>query len=307
MFINSCCYLQRREWLEKGWRALRTAAGYERDFLLPAPSTNCNGCLHAELRSDSAFAKQNRVLHSLQREKTSVFPRDSTAFWTPHSGRAFMPSGALALGVPREERDYLGGWSARGSDTYTRVAVRVVSNLQRLVNSPTQIHLRRRTPSTNLSAKRELHRKIARRASNSMERSQSRGQLYVNLEEVEPVVARDLTPDEEPVAEPIQREESNSSIGSDNPKEVRDHARRSLESGYYVSAFRRNATRILHFLGDCHMVPGIDYVRFQFMGHFMPSVSQFDGVCKLCSKKRSVHIHESSGTETSSSTSQGEI
>ena len=26
-----------------------------------------------------------------------------------------------------------GGWSARGSDTYTRVAVRVISNLQRLV------------------------------------------------------------------------------------------------------------------------------------------------------------------------------
>ena len=58
---------------------------------------------------------------------------------------------------------------------------------------------------------------------------------------------------------------------------------------------------------DCHMFPGIDYVRYQFMGRLMPLISEFDGVCKLCSKKGSVRIRESSGTETSSSTSQGEI
>ena len=37
------------------------------------------------------------------------------------------------MGCPEKERDSLGGWSARGSDTYTLVAVRVISNLQRLV------------------------------------------------------------------------------------------------------------------------------------------------------------------------------
>ena len=44
-----------------------------------------------------------------------------------------MSSSTEALEVPKEERGYLGGWSARGSDTYTRVAVRVISNFQRLV------------------------------------------------------------------------------------------------------------------------------------------------------------------------------
>ena len=39
----------------------------------------------------------------------------------------------MALGVPKEERDYLGGWSAQGRDRCSRVAVRVASNLQRLV------------------------------------------------------------------------------------------------------------------------------------------------------------------------------
>ena len=32
-----------------------------------------------------------------------------------------------------EERNYLDGWSAQGSDMHARVAVRVISNLQRLV------------------------------------------------------------------------------------------------------------------------------------------------------------------------------
>ena len=62
-----------------------------------------------------------------------MFSRVSTSFWTPHSARAFLPSCTKALGVPKEERCYLGRWSARGSDTYTRVAARVISNLQRLV------------------------------------------------------------------------------------------------------------------------------------------------------------------------------
>ena len=55
------------------------------------------------------------------------------------------------------------------------------------------------------------------------------------------------------------------------------------------------------------MIPGIDYFRYQYLGRLMPAISEVDGVCKLCSKKGSVRVHESSGTETSSSTSQGEI
>ena len=119
--------------MEEGWRVLGSAAQYDRDYLLPAPSSNFYGCLPSELRYDTAFAMQNRVLYSPWKQGTSVFTRVSTSFWTPHSARVFMPSSTKALGVPKEEREYLVRWRARGSDTYTRVAVRVISNLQRLV------------------------------------------------------------------------------------------------------------------------------------------------------------------------------
>ena len=81
-----------------------------------------------------------------------------------------------------------------------------------------------------------------------------------------PILAQDIVPDEEPTVESIpevpradkrlKSESSRTLVLGDNPKVVRDHARRSLEPGYYLSASGRNAARILHFLGDCYMVPG---------------------------------------------------
>ena len=44
-FINAPCFVERRERLHEGWRVLCTAANFDRDYLLPSPTTNCNGCL----------------------------------------------------------------------------------------------------------------------------------------------------------------------------------------------------------------------------------------------------------------------
>ena len=71
----SSCFLERKEWLEEGWRVLGSAAQYDRDHLFPTPSTNCNGCLPSELRFDTGFAMQNRVLYSIRKEANAVFTR----------------------------------------------------------------------------------------------------------------------------------------------------------------------------------------------------------------------------------------
>ena len=42
----------------------------------------------------------------------------------------------MVLGVHKEERDYIGGFSAQGSDKFSRVAIRVISNLHRVVMKP---------------------------------------------------------------------------------------------------------------------------------------------------------------------------
>ena len=69
----------------------------------------------------------------------------------------------------------------------------------------------------------------------------------------------------------------------------------------------RNGTRVLHRLGACFMVPGIDYPRYVHLGALMPRQSDFDSICKLCARKGSeVAQGDSDVTQTSSSSEAGQ-
>ena len=96
------------------------------------------------------------------------------------------------------------------------------------------------------------------------------------------------------------------SLGS-NPKAPRELARAQLQKGYYQSTSGRNGTRVLHRLGACFMVPGIDYPRFVHLGALMPRQSDFDSICKLCARKGTeVAQGDSDVTQTSSSSEGGQ-
>ena len=91
------------------------------------------------------------------------------------------------------------------------------------------------------------------------------------------------------------KSESSSTIAlGENSKQVREAA--------HVSASCRHGVRILQKLGSCFMVPRLVSCRFQSLGRLMPYASQYDGICMLCSGKGTVGVHDSSGTETPSST-----
>ena len=92
-----------------------------------------------------------------------------------------------------------------------------------------------------------------------------------------------------------------------NPKEARERARAQLQNGYYISTSGRNSTRVLHSLGACYMVPGIDYPRYAFSGAQMPKQRDFDSICKLCSRKGAgIANGDSDVTQTSSSSEEGQ-
>ena len=55
----------------------------------------------------------------------------TTQFWTPHSGRAFLPSATAMLGFEKTDRDFPGGWTAQGSDRYARVSRTRIQNMQK--------------------------------------------------------------------------------------------------------------------------------------------------------------------------------
>ena len=86
-------------------------------------------------------------------------------------------------------------------------------------------------------------------------------------------------------------------LGED-PRANRTELRNSLQPGFYVSSFPNKRIRTAHRLGQCYIIPGLAYVRYEYAGSSMPSSGSFDLTCKWCSK--SVGFDAFSGTDTSS-------
>ena len=66
LVVDPCCFICHSDWLTVGCGLLQQHAGYERDYLLPAPTSNLLGFRKQVLRYDTAFALQIRAFRSLR-------------------------------------------------------------------------------------------------------------------------------------------------------------------------------------------------------------------------------------------------
>ena len=112
--VSPTRFVRRSEWLSCGWALLKQHADYPRHYLLPMPSGNYKGCVRRELRYDTAHALQTKVLQSLKVRGEPLLSQRTAQYWTPHSGRNFLVSGASAVGVSKPDRDMLGRLSGTG-------------------------------------------------------------------------------------------------------------------------------------------------------------------------------------------------
>ena len=135
VIIHPSAYVQRRDWLAVGWKLLLEGAPHERDYLLPAPTNNFQGFKIKELKYSTAFAVQTHIISTATYRGLRVFEHSTGHYYTEHSGRNFMPSAAAVLGFSKSERDILGGWSAEGSQRYTRTAKYKITQMQKAVSS----------------------------------------------------------------------------------------------------------------------------------------------------------------------------
>ena len=122
VLVSEHCYVRKQNWLSSGWQVISQKADFPRDYPLWMPSGNLKGCLQRELRYDTAYALQRRVMDVLASDGQKLFTHGVGHFWSPHSGRNFLPSAAGAINVDKCDRDMLGGWAAQESDRYNRVA-----------------------------------------------------------------------------------------------------------------------------------------------------------------------------------------
>ena len=135
VIIHASAYVQRESWLSVGWKLLQEGAPHERDYLLPAPTNNYQGFKVKELKYSTAFAVQTHIISTATYRGLRIFGNSTGHYYTPHSGRNFMPSAAAVLGFAKTERDILGGWAADGSQRYTRTAKYKIGQMQIAVAS----------------------------------------------------------------------------------------------------------------------------------------------------------------------------
>ena len=95
-----------------------------------------------------------------------------------------------------------------------------------------------------------------------------------------------------------------SKLLGDDHKQTRILLRAGLEPGYYMSFSGKKAIKVLHRLGQCYMLPGVDNMSYQFAGSVLPEQQiRMIRSAKWCAKEMA--DHNSSGTTTSSSSEEG--
>ena len=260
---------------------------------------------------------QFRLLSSLKLNGQQPFIHRVAQHWTPHSGRNFLPSATAALGYQKTDRDILGGWSAQASDRYTRLAKQRITVLQ-LAVADSFSNLAIADPlaeSESLENFREYMTGIGISTASITSTidllyschfaSVHRVPIIVsqNLEEMEPeeILIDDTLNQEIPEARPDKRRKLENTrvqqLGNES-KKVRSESRPNLQPGYHVSISGKQDTLILHRLGACFRVPGIDYPRFRYLGGEMPPASSFQQVCRLCAKAGPLDRAEGGSSKT---------
>ena len=295
--ISSCCFLSAPSWLSTGWALLQSLADFPRDFLLPAPSSNCSGCLQKELRYD---IRQNI---SSKRHSSSGRAEGTTGL-----PRRMVCSGQRQLLQSRSSDDL------QFSETRHQFQAEFVRRPFRRGGHSLATG-RPPLPKRLLSGRQS---KVLQRPRKYDPAATTAGTRGTEVEEGEQPKATDVEPepeghDEAQAESEVKKDKrlksentKSESLGS-NPKAARELARAQLQKGYYQSTPGRNGTRVLHRLGACFMVPGIDYPRYVHLGALMPNQSDFDSICKLCARKGTeVAQGDSDVTQTSSSSEAGQ-
>ena len=149
-FVRTDCSFSGLDWLGIGFDLfVHCPCGerVDRDFFLPAPTSDLTGFSSRMLEYDYASALSRMLLLDLftpVRDSSGVWTESTTKlirppaqlFWSEHSPRHLVPSVTAVLGLPKDSRDVCGRWginSARQSSDYVLTARQIILDVQRVM------------------------------------------------------------------------------------------------------------------------------------------------------------------------------
>ena len=232
---------------------------------MPAPSNNFLGFKTKELKYSTAFAVQTHIISTARFRGLSVFECSTGHYYTPHSGRNFMPSAAYVLGCSKAMREKLGGWSAEGSQRYTRTAKYKIAQMQTAVAStfrslePDQLaesddidalaDFLRSWDVPEVSIRKSL-KVLCLRSYADLERSDSVEPPLADCDVVPSDLLLDDLDEKIEAQKKLSKEKQQAGntgrselLGSDH-KQARSEIRSQLQEGYYISHSGKKAIRV---------------------------------------------------------------
>ena len=287
-WVASDAYVARPDWLTQGFSLWREM-GHERDYFLAMPDDTLQGVRAQQALYPDATSLTAALLADLMRPvrritqcvthweatDTPLFCVGFHPFWTEHAPRNWLLSWAAATGVPKERRDMLGRWSARGSDEYLRTCAATARRIQGNVAAA----LRDESGIADIVGEGDMLEAVRarlRERGTSVQLQDERIKRLRLLRDMQPgyeqtnALAIALQPAEG--AERPTHEDSGSDEMDDRP----------VHGDYVVSIVGASSTRRLHQVGRCPLIPGIDYSRFEGYGTTAPSFNNYHAVCRRC-------------------------
>ena len=311
VYICEDAWLKRDRWLATGWQILARLAPHARDYLMPTPADRGMSVRYTPLSHAETSAASMVVFSKLVTPFCSgVEGIESTpllisvlaqSFWTEHSLRSFLPTATECFCPGTKDVGLVGCWKATGGAMYIRLVrsrvARVQKRIRRAVvrgNADAALHegesredlddwllARGVTPSTITKQLMFLTFPGDGDASDSdrnVEIEEMKGFVVGREEKVENKKVDGPTLETDALSEAA----SPAVIGEQGTRaHRRQRALKDLKNGFYV-ARTRDGKCMLHFLGGCFMVPGVDYAKFSYLGESLPDESKYTGFCAKC-------------------------
>ena len=301
VFISRRAGFSGADWLSVGFK-LWSEIECKRDYLVMQASDGWETCCNKGVDASTVSLYARKIYKELcvprwiegqwrQNKERLLLPGECALHFAGHSARNFLASVGAAIGVPKDDRDYLGRWKigGGGSADYTRTARQIVHRVQDLVSETVLLGRERGYIEADaldaLQAYAEKRGEIGAvvRARHELVRVAKTGGNPRLGGRFPPLFMQSL---QGPLMDPDEPEEDGGATAF--PKG---------EAQYFVSVSRKSGFRRLHVNHACYVKP----FKCQDVVYLdQVTASDFDAICKDCKLRIRSMADDNKADESSS-------
>ena len=305
--VDPEAFLSEADWLAVGFASFLSLGFINRDYALVCKGVQ-ETILEREISYEEYVGHMRRITAQIElgTNRVVTVPREAmdirvfgsalSGLLTAHSWRAFLPTAASGLGAAQHDLDALGSWRPKGGMVYVRqsssralkyqktVATSLRSGVADFLNEAAEMRVyERRLLQRGLSdteVEEALVGVFTVPRGDGVQKSGTPMQTFGSL-----AGASSSSGDPATAVLPVSAEPVASAPSQRKTAEVKKVQRiPDGEVGYVLSIVRRGRRmhKKLHYLGQCHLVPGVDYLRYDWIGPQRPGVELYDSVCTRC-------------------------